>query len=70
MNKPIPAVINNQSNVSVFASTFGMTVEQQWPIAVRETQNGVTRELKQQELPIRYMQSYTIPLYVGRENNN
>ena len=70
LNKPLPAVINNQSNVSVFASTFGMTVEQQWPIAVRETQNGVTRELKQQELPIRYMQSYTIPLYVGRENNN
>lgn len=66
LDKPIPAIINDNSDVSVYASTAGMTRTQKFPIAVRETQKGETRELLQEQLPIRYMKSYTIPLYVGR----
>lgn len=66
LDKPYPAIINDNSNVSVYASTFGMHILQQWPIAVREIKNGETREFKREDMPIRYMQSYTIPLYVGR----
>ena len=62
-----PAVINDESDVSVFAATLGMTHEQTWPIAVREIRNGEVRELKREELPIRYLDSVTIPLYIGRK---
>ena len=67
LDKPHPAIINENSDVSVFASTAGMTKAQFWPIPVRETQKGETREMSPDKLPIRYMRSYTIPLYVGRK---
>ena len=62
-----PAIINNESNVSMFAGTSGMKTWQTWPIAVRETQNGVTKELKRADMPPIFMESYTIPLYIGRK---
>jgi hypothetical protein len=66
LGKEHPAIINNESNVSVFAGTSGMKTWQTWPIAVRETQNGITKELKREDLPPCFMESYTIPLYIGR----
>ncbi len=62
----IPAIINDNSEVSAFASTAGMTHEQQWPIVVREIRDGEVREIKKEDLPIRYLDSVTLPLYIGR----
>ena len=61
-----PAIINDNSSVSVFASTAGMTHEQQWPIVVREIKNGEVKEIKKEELPTRYLDSVVLPLYVGK----
>lgn len=66
LNMDKPAIINDNSDVSVFASTAGMTHEQQWPIVVREIRKDEVRELKKDDLPIRYLDSVTIPLYVGK----
>ena len=62
-----PAIINNESNVCIFAGTSGMKTWQTWPIAVREIQNGETRELKREDMPPIFLESYTIPLYIGRK---
>ena len=61
-----PAIINDNSSVSVFASTAGMTHEQQWPIVVREIRGDEVREIKGEELPTRYLDSRVIPLYIGK----
>ena len=37
----IPAVINDNSSVSVYAATAGMACNQTWPIAVREIQKSI-----------------------------
>ncbi|MBE6762172.1 MAG: hypothetical protein E7551_07785 [Ruminococcaceae bacterium] len=63
-----PAIINENSNVSAFVSTLGMTERQHWPIVVSETQNGVTRLLKKEDLPLCYNGSVMIPLYVGEKS--
>ena len=65
--KEYPAIINDNSSVSAFVSTLGMTERQTWPIAVRETQKSNTREIKKEELPLCYNGSIMIPLYVGRK---
>lgn len=70
LNKEYPVILNDNSNVSVFGSTCGMTVRQQWPIAVREICNGELREFKKDDMPIRFMESYTIPLYIGRSGDS
>lgn len=67
LGKEYPAIVNNNSSVSAFVSTLGMTERQTWPIAVRETQNSVTKEIKQKDLPLCYNGSVMIPLYVGRK---
>ena len=64
--KDYPAIINDHSNVSVYAATFGMSSAQQWPIAVREIQDGECRQLLKADMPVWFMESYVIPLYVGR----
>ena len=61
-----PAVINDNSKVSVFASTAGMTHEQQWPIVVREIKGDEVREIKKEDLPTRYLDSRVLPLYIGK----
>lgn len=64
--KEYPAIINNNSDVSVFATTFGIRGVEQFPIAVRETQGEVERQFLKSDMPIWFMESYVIPLYVGR----
>lgn len=66
LNMQHPAIINDNSCVSVFASTAGMTQEQRWPIVVREIRNGETKEIKNTELPVRYLNSVVLPLYIGK----
>ena len=66
LGKEWPAIINDNSNVSAFVSTLGMTEGQYWPIAVKETQNGETKLLKMEELPLCYNGSIMIPLYIGK----
>ncbi|THF83332.1 glycosyl hydrolase family 28-related protein [Cohnella fermenti] len=66
LDKPYPLVLNDNSNVSVFASTCLYSPLQRFPLAVREIRQGDVRELRGEDLPIRFMHSYTIPLYVGR----
>lgn len=63
--KEYPAIINDKSNVAVFAATFGMGLKQQWPIAVREIQGTECRELRKEDMPSFYAENYVIPLYVG-----
>ncbi len=70
LNKQHPLIINKDSNVSVYGSTFGMHFKQLWPITVRETHKGITKEFKDIDMPVRYMISYAIPLYVGREEDD
>ena len=65
--KLIPAIINDNSSVSVYASTAGMACNQTWPIAVREIQNGEVKELKENECPVRYLDNYIIPVYIGKK---
>lgn len=65
LNKKYPAVINDNSSVSVYATTFGMNISQFWPVAVQEIQDGEVRYLYGKDLPIRYMNNYTIPMYIG-----
>lgn len=67
LGKEHPAIINNESSVSIFAGTSGMNINQTWPIAVREIQNGEVKELKRGDCPPIFMESYTIPLYIGRK---
>ena len=39
-NQMVPEIVNENSTVSVVASTDGCTMEQIFPVAVEETQNG------------------------------
>ena len=65
LNKEYPAIINDNSNVAVYASTFGMGINQQWPIAVREMQGKECREFQKEDMPTLFSENYVIPLYVG-----
>lgn len=61
-----PILINNQSNVSFTASTNGNSAEgHYYKVMVRETRNGITKELEWQDVPRRYENESIIPLYVG-----
>lgn len=64
--KDHPAIINDNSDVSVFASTLAMGRSQNWPIAVREIQKERSGELRQQDMPALFIENYVVPLYVGR----
>ncbi len=66
-NNERPAIINDNSTVSIVASTNGYNVDQFFPVAVKETQNTETVALYSEEFPIRILKCYKIPLYVGRK---
>ncbi|MBQ3553191.1 MAG: hypothetical protein IJA08_00690 [Clostridia bacterium] len=65
-----PTIINENSNVSIYASTFNTCMSEYLPIAIRETQGNETRELRHEEVPLCAMGCYMIPLYVGRKKSN
>lgn len=66
-NKELPAIVNENSTVSVVASTNGYSMNDIFPIAVEETQSKEKRILKNDIFPIRLLNCYKIPLYVGRK---
>lgn len=69
-NKDLPAIVNENSTVSVVATTNGYSMDDIFPIAVRETQGNKTGELYSDEFPLRLLRCYKIPLYVGRNNKS
>ena len=67
LNKEYPAILNENSDVSVFAAIYGMDSMQRWPIVVKEIQDGQTGILTDKDMPVLYMEhSVVIPLYIGR----
>ena len=69
-NEKLPAIVNENSTVSVIASTNGYAKNHIFPIAVEETQNGCTKRLTNDIFPLRLLRCYKIPLYVGRKQKN
>ncbi len=69
-NKELPAIVNENSTVSVVAATNGYSMNDLFPIAVRETQGQKTGELMSDEFPLRLLRCYKIPLYVGRAGDS
>lgn len=65
LGKDYPAIINDNSNVSAYATTFGMHKGQYWPVAVREIQGTDIRHFTRYDMPVWFMESYGIPLYIG-----
>lgn len=65
-NNEVPAVLNDESDVSVTASTTGTTSSHLFKIAVKEILHGEVREAGHALFPIRYRNQYSIPLYAGR----
>ncbi len=63
----LPAIVNEDSTVSAVMTSNGYYKDQIFPITVKETQNGKTKYLYCKEFPIRFMNFYKIPLYVGRK---
>lgn len=66
-NRELPAIINENSTVSVVSSTNGYSMNDIFPIAIEETQGEETRQILHTEFPIRVLRCYKIPLYVGRK---
>ena len=66
LGKQYPTIINDNSNVSVYANTFGMGKRQSWPIVVREIQGEEIREWRFENMEIGTMACRVLPLYVGR----
>ena len=68
MSKPIPLLICDRSEMSVYASTFSYSQRGNFPLTAVETrENGETRELWAKDLPIRNSWMYNVPLYVGKK---
>ncbi|MBQ8082040.1 MAG: hypothetical protein IJ240_09115 [Clostridia bacterium] len=53
------------ADVSITASTNGYAADQIFPLAVRETRAGETREIRGADLPMRFLTFYRIPLYLS-----
>lgn len=67
LGKDYPVIINDNSNVSVYASTYGMGMKQYWPIAVKEIHGDEERYFYKEDMPVTFMNNYVIPLYIGRQ---
>lgn len=65
-NKPVPAFCSVDSEVSVVATSNGYAADHCFPIVVRETRDGVVRELGSGGLPTRFCSQFCVPLYAGR----
>lgn len=64
--KTVPAIVNENSDVSVVAVTNGYSLEQRFPVLVREVRNGEMREILASDLPRRFAAQVFLPLYAGR----
>ncbi|MBO5232599.1 MAG: hypothetical protein J6B88_08260 [Clostridia bacterium] len=67
LNKEYPLVLNDNSNVSFFGTTFCMNVNQRWPIMVKEIRNGEEKIIRDTDMPFHYINNHFLPLYVGKE---
>ncbi len=68
LNFPDPVIINDESDCSVFSTTMLYGPQQDFPVAVKEIRNGSTKFIYRNEMPIRFMHSYLVPMYVGKRN--
>ncbi|MBQ7840574.1 MAG: hypothetical protein IJ390_08860 [Lachnospiraceae bacterium] len=66
-NRELPAILNYDSTVSLVASTNGCSLDHIFPLAIEERQNGEIRQLMHDVFPIRLLNNYKIPLYIGRK---
>lgn len=69
LNKTLPMLLNDNSSVSAFATSFCMTVMQRWPILVTEIQKGRVQNLTDTEMPLLFTNNHYLPLYVGRKQD-
>jgi len=60
-----PCIENEESSVFAVLLTDGCGPNHQFTVAVRETQNGETRELPASAMPPRSVEYYFIPGYIG-----
>lgn len=64
--EPYPLIVNIDSDVSAIFDTSGLKLKSIYPIAVRETRGGITKEIYDYELPERNRPWYFMTLYSGR----
>ncbi len=64
--KSCPGFINDNSNVSAFAMVFSMRSAYGFPYAVKEIRGGEERILNDTDCRELFLDSYAIPVYVGR----
>ena len=65
LGQPVPLLVNDNSQVSMFSSTCIYGPGSGFPVAVQEIRGGVSLLLKESMFPRRFMDSYTFPPYVG-----
>lgn len=65
-----PAVLNDESDVSLVASTSGTFSPHLFKVAVREVMNGESRVASHEQFPLRYAKQYCIPLYTGKKSSS
>jgi len=59
----LPAVVNNESNLSISFSAVSYAAGKNYNILVRETRDGITRNLKDSDVPPRPGFSSIVPLF-------
>lgn len=67
-DETVPLVMNDNSTVSAIFSCMGFHDYSTYPVAVRETRDGETREIRDRELPQRMSPWYIMPLYYGKKD--
>lgn len=67
LDKEFPLIVNDNSNTSVFGTTFCMNINQRWPVFVKEVQNGEEKVTRDIDLPFHYINNHFLPLYVGKK---
>lgn len=68
-NRELPAIRTIDSTCSIVASNNGYSRDQIFPLVIEETKNGVTKKRLREELPIRFLSFFRIPLYVTRQTD-
>ena len=61
----LPAVVNNESDLSISFSAVSHAAGKNYDILVEETRDGVTKTLKYADVPSRPGYSSMLPMYVG-----
>lgn len=62
-----PLIYNEDSSVSAIFATTGCHEYSTFPVAVKETRNGVTKVIRDSECPQRCWPWYLMPLYSGKK---